>query len=112
MLPEIDIAYYSDVFGGSFGEDIISPLLSEARERICGRICAVSLTEGQREGFMRAVCVQAEYMAQTGRFSVEKGASSIRLGDFSMSESGGTAKLTCAAAEDILENCGLLYRGF
>lgn len=85
-----------------------------------GRICIDDITEHQLNRYRCAVCIQAEKLyAQGGvygsRYSGISGLKSVSVGDFSMSgsapDSGDYVTDLSYAAENILEECGLLYRG-
>lgn len=98
-----DYEFYRTVFCGSEDEDIIMPLIRGAGDILYGAVQNDIFSREEQCGFFRAVCAQAEYMAE------HEGFSSVKIGDFSAQY--GRTDAICPRAAAILERVGLLFRG-
>jgi hypothetical protein len=103
----VDYKYYNEIFGGEMSETVISSYLGRAEDTLKACVCCDDTAQLQTDDFKRAVCIQAEAM-----LSENGGIRSARLGDFSLtaSDNAGTGTV-CSAAEAVLINSGLYFRG-
>lgn len=102
----VDYDFYSVNFGGKMSESVISPYLIKAGDILISSVCCEDISGTQTDEFKRAVCIQAEYMAE-GR----GGDFSAKLGDFSVSGNDSGGKIICNEAMAILINNGMFFRG-
>ena len=119
MEISVDKSYYNDVYMGKEYDDI-DRCLKRAADIIDGMIIVPIATETQLEAYKKAVCAEAEYIANCGGTSdinEGKGAASFSLGKFSYSSgsSGGSSAGISGEVSDLavmyLDKAGLLYRG-
>lgn len=101
IYPDYD--FYRVVFCGEADEDIIMPFIRTAGDIIGGAVLNDYFSREEQSELFRAVCAQAEYMADNEGFS------SVKLGDFSAEYPNTPA--VCPRAAAILEGAGLLFRG-
>ena len=119
MAISVDSSYYYDVYGGEEYDDI-DRCLKRGADIIDGMIIVEPVTEMQITAYKKAVCAEAEYIANCGGTSdINKGnsAASFSLGKFSYSSGGsgdssaGISGKTSDLAVMYLDKAGLLYRG-
>ena len=101
IYPDYD--FYRAVFCGEADEDIIMPFIRAAGDIIDGAVLNDYFSREQQSELFRAVCAQAEFMADNEGFS------SVKLGDFSAEYKDNPD--VCPRAAAILERTGLLFRG-
>ena len=119
MAISVDIGYYYDVYGGEEYDDI-DRCLKRGADIIDSMIIVEPVTEMQITAYKKAVCAEAEYIANCGGASdINEGnsAASFSLGRFSYSSgsSGGSSAGISGKASTLavmyLDKAGLLYRG-
>ncbi|MCI7768411.1 MAG: hypothetical protein MSJ26_10610 [Oscillospiraceae bacterium] len=98
-----DYEFYRVVFCGSEEEDIIMPFIRAAGDILRGQLTTDVLSESDETELFRAVCAQADHMAEN------EGLSSVKLGDFSAAFS--RTSVICPRAMAIIEAAGLIFRG-
>ena len=119
MAISVDSSYYYDVYMGKEYDDI-DRCLKRAADIIDSMIIVEPVTEMQITAYKKAVCAEAEYIANCGGTSdinEGKGAASFSLGKFSYSSgssggsSAGISDKASTLAVMYLDKAGLLYRG-
>lgn len=90
-MAYVDFEYYKNIFKGSLDEEVVSRLLEEASDQVdrltYGRIRRKgfeNLTEYQQVLVKKAVCYQAEFLANYGDY-LSSPLSGFSIGDVSLS---------------------------
>lgn len=118
-MINVDVSYYTDVYGGESPEEAES-CLKRAADIIDSIILIEPKGDMQISAYKWAVCAQAEFIVERGgnaSINSAAGISSLSLGKFSVSTGGSGSDNSCAEKiSDIavmhLDKAGLLYRGF
>lgn len=119
-MAYVDYEYYKNTFKGNLDEEVVSKLLEEASDQVdrltYGRIRKKgfeNLTEYQQEMIKKAVCYQAEFIANYGDY-ISSPLSGFSIGDVSLSFSkenqGAGGIIADKKALDYLAQTGLTVR--
>ena len=111
--------FYRNIYCGTEYDDM-ERLLKRSSNEIDSVIFMPPQGEYQQRQYDLAVCAQAEYMGLCGGIegwaaAVSGNLSSVSVGAFSMSYSGGSGNVSgngiCSRSMEYLSKAGLLYRG-